>query len=319
VSGEAQLLLATDAASEGLNLHHRCRLVINLELPWTPTRLEQRIGRVERLGQTRRVHAVHLLGAGTCEEDSVAVLMARLQRADGVLSRIRSSVCEQEIAAVAIGQQQTDLTVHVQNALPDGIVTGDLRATGIEEAARLEHVRTLVEGGHESVDGRPCVAVRRRRRARPVNDWAYRVMFEDSALQPVWSTLIGLREASNLGSIAHEAIRRRIDSLCTTTEPALDTITTRLFSSVRAALAPSHSLAEARERAIAEGLRVERARLATSLLQPGLFDRRAERAAAAQYATLDEALDRCSHRLEELAREDSIAVDRRLALGLVAR
>ena len=74
VNGEVTLLLATDAASEGLNLHQRCRLVINLELPWTPVRLEQRIGRVERLGQQRRVHAVHLLAANTCEEESVAVL-----------------------------------------------------------------------------------------------------------------------------------------------------------------------------------------------------------------------------------------------------
>ena len=60
-NGAARLLLATDAASEGLNLQQRCRLVINLELPWTPLRLEQRIGRVERIGQSRRVHAVHLL------------------------------------------------------------------------------------------------------------------------------------------------------------------------------------------------------------------------------------------------------------------
>ncbi len=63
-SGAARLLLATDAASEGLNLQHRCRLVINLELPWTPLRLEQRTGRVERIGQSRRVHAVHLLAGG---------------------------------------------------------------------------------------------------------------------------------------------------------------------------------------------------------------------------------------------------------------
>src|SRR5574341_373469 len=47
--GDARLLLATDAGSEGLNLHHRCRLVVNLELPWTPLRLEQRAGRVDRI------------------------------------------------------------------------------------------------------------------------------------------------------------------------------------------------------------------------------------------------------------------------------
>ncbi|HVQ13586.1 MAG TPA: DEAD/DEAH box helicase, partial [Vicinamibacterales bacterium] len=72
--GATRVLLATDAASEGLNLHQRCRLVINLELPWTPLRLEQRIGRVERIGQSRRVHAVHLLACGTSEESFVARL-----------------------------------------------------------------------------------------------------------------------------------------------------------------------------------------------------------------------------------------------------
>src|SRR5262249_10897912 len=53
-NGGAPVLLATDAASEGLNLHHRCRLVVNLEVPWTPLRFEQRVGRVDRLGQRAR-------------------------------------------------------------------------------------------------------------------------------------------------------------------------------------------------------------------------------------------------------------------------
>ena len=57
------LLLATDAAAHGLNLQARCRLVVNLDLPWNPVRLEQRIGRVDRIGQHRMVHAVHLVGA----------------------------------------------------------------------------------------------------------------------------------------------------------------------------------------------------------------------------------------------------------------
>jgi SNF2 family DNA or RNA helicase len=61
------VLLATDAAAEGLNLHAHCRLVINLELPWNPARLEQRIGRVDRIGQRRTVHAFHLIAAQTGE------------------------------------------------------------------------------------------------------------------------------------------------------------------------------------------------------------------------------------------------------------
>jgi superfamily II DNA or RNA helicase len=72
------LLLATDAAAEGLNLHRGCRLVVNLELPWNPMRLEQRIGRVDRIGQTQTVHAFHLVAGGTGEPRILARLRARL-------------------------------------------------------------------------------------------------------------------------------------------------------------------------------------------------------------------------------------------------
>jgi len=57
-SGDLRLLLGTDAASEGLNLQRLSRL-INLDLPWNPTRLEQRKGRIQRIGQ--RHDTVHLL------------------------------------------------------------------------------------------------------------------------------------------------------------------------------------------------------------------------------------------------------------------
>ena len=75
------LLLATDAAAEGLNLHHGCRLVINLELPWNPMRLEQRIGRVDRIGQRRTVHAFHLIAGGTGETRLLARLRTRIATA----------------------------------------------------------------------------------------------------------------------------------------------------------------------------------------------------------------------------------------------
>ncbi|MCP9464993.1 MAG: SNF2-related protein [Nitrospira sp.] len=48
-----RILLATDAASEGLNLHEHCRRLYHVELPWNPNRLEQRNGRIDRHGQTR--------------------------------------------------------------------------------------------------------------------------------------------------------------------------------------------------------------------------------------------------------------------------
>lgn len=74
--GRARVLMATDAASEGLNLHRRCRWVVHLELPWSPTRLEQRTGRVDRLGQTRRVHVTRLV----LRETGEAALLSRLEQ-----------------------------------------------------------------------------------------------------------------------------------------------------------------------------------------------------------------------------------------------
>jgi superfamily II DNA or RNA helicase len=85
VSGDARLLLATDAAGEGLNLHHTCRVVVNLELPWNPVRLEQRIGRVDRIGQTRRVHVFHLIARDTVETSVAARLQSRVMHADAAV------------------------------------------------------------------------------------------------------------------------------------------------------------------------------------------------------------------------------------------
>ena len=85
------LLLATDAGSEGLNLHASCRLVINLELPWNPMRLEQRIGRVDRIGQTRTVHVINLFARDTAEGRVLANLTRRLERIR--LSEIEVAAC----------------------------------------------------------------------------------------------------------------------------------------------------------------------------------------------------------------------------------
>lgn len=84
--GRADILLATDAAGTGLNLHHRCRLVVNLELPWNPVRLEQRVGRVDRIEQTRPVHAVCLVGRAAPEERILARLAAKAEHARRALA-----------------------------------------------------------------------------------------------------------------------------------------------------------------------------------------------------------------------------------------
>jgi hypothetical protein len=64
---ECRVFLSTDAGGVGLNLQS-ASAVINFEPPWNPARLEQRVGRVHRLGQAHPVHVVHLLTKGSIEE-----------------------------------------------------------------------------------------------------------------------------------------------------------------------------------------------------------------------------------------------------------
>ena len=64
---EVLILVATDAASEGINLHRRAHLMVNYDLPWNPNRIEQRFGRIHRIGQTERCHLWNLVAIETRE------------------------------------------------------------------------------------------------------------------------------------------------------------------------------------------------------------------------------------------------------------
>src|SRR5262249_40376037 len=62
---EVRILLATDAASEGIDLQNHCNLLIHYEIPWNPSRLEQRNGRIDRHGQREKdVFIHHFVGSG---------------------------------------------------------------------------------------------------------------------------------------------------------------------------------------------------------------------------------------------------------------
>jgi hypothetical protein len=72
------ILVATDAAGEGINLQ-RAHLVVNYDLPWNPNRIEQRFGRVHRIGQTEVCHLWNLVAEGTREGDVYARLLEKLE------------------------------------------------------------------------------------------------------------------------------------------------------------------------------------------------------------------------------------------------
>ena len=93
-------ICATDAACEGLNLQ-RLGAQINVDLPWNPSRLEQRKGRVQRIGQVRDdVHILSLRYAGTVEDQVYATLSARFGDIFSVLGQLPDGFEDQWIDAV---------------------------------------------------------------------------------------------------------------------------------------------------------------------------------------------------------------------------
>ena len=75
---EVLILLATDAAGEGINLQ-RAHLMVNYDLPWNPNRLEQRFGRIHRIGQTEVCHLWNLLADETREGDVYKRLLEKIK------------------------------------------------------------------------------------------------------------------------------------------------------------------------------------------------------------------------------------------------
>jgi hypothetical protein len=81
---EVRVLLATDAAGEGINLQ-RAHLMVNYDLPWNPNRIEQRFGRIHRIGQTEVCHLWNLVAEDTREGDVYRKLLEKLEEARAAL------------------------------------------------------------------------------------------------------------------------------------------------------------------------------------------------------------------------------------------
>ncbi len=86
-SRKAQILVATEAGGEGINLQF-ANQVINYDLPWNPMRVEQRIGRVHRLGQTRDVYIYNFTTIGTIEEYIFKLLHQKIKLFENVIGNL---------------------------------------------------------------------------------------------------------------------------------------------------------------------------------------------------------------------------------------
>jgi superfamily II DNA or RNA helicase len=264
--GDADLLLATDAASEGLNLHHRCRIAINLEAPWTPTRFEQRAGRIDRLGQKGRPHIVTLASKGTFEDRVIARLVRRQASVEAAapFDRVPEPARSPNVTAL------------------------DLTSAAEAEAMRLR--RLIAMGPRQELHtrgafrARPPAAILGRSTPRALY-WALALHFVDDEGALVWRAVIGLHALLRFDC---ERSRRKaeavllgatVDAAPSLMRLALQAHATHL-AQLTTDIRDATSILVTRDRAVEAVIRLQQARLALSLLQHGLFDRRPSAAAA---------------------------------------
>jgi len=321
-AGTARVLLATDAASEGLNLHQRCRFVVTLELPWTPVRMEQRAGRVDRIGQSRTVHVVHLVARETCEETTLARLVRRI-------TRIRDTLCvaspvhdERRIADAVLGDEPAPDVDAAPRTRSVGMSTIDLRREALAEARRVTKARTLLdERSPSSTDMRGVIAHLGRRRNRRGRQciWTFTVTVASTSGQVLWEPLVTL--ATDIDEPIRPVrrdTRRYLAHAHPSVTAALRSAQGALLDRLRDDIRRPAALWRLRELELMEELRHRDARLSAGLLQRSLFDRRGERATAAQAALLEAALAASAQRVAELESLDALDIEScRLAFAAV--
>jgi superfamily II DNA/RNA helicase len=94
----AQIMVATEAAGEGINLQF-CHLMVNYDIPWNPNRLEQRMGRIHRIGQTEDVYIFNLVAGNTREGYVLSVLLKKMENMGHALGDKVFDVVGQAIGA----------------------------------------------------------------------------------------------------------------------------------------------------------------------------------------------------------------------------
>lgn len=280
--GGVRTLVTTDAAGEGLNLQARCRLVVNLELPWNPLRLEQRIGRVDRLGQHRRVHAVHLFHRESFEERVLARLERRRVRAATDLGSTSVPTSEDAVAAAVFEHRPLE-----QGWTP---LLLPATATSAESTSRAEterRLRLVVTDRTRRPPDAPVYATRARR-SRPVGAIAlvFAADLLDRTGRLAQRELVPLRIEAEPSSVLHRRLSRRLVRQLAQ-EPRVcaalgQEIANRLAAALRD-VAPAGDGLEKRAEAILSALT---RRQRHQFVQGSLFDRREEQRSHARQTAI---------------------------------
>lgn len=160
-----QILVATDAAGEGINLHKECRLMVNYDIPWNPTRLEQRMGRIHRYGQDEPVHIYNLVTSNTREGYVLEKLSTKLEqmkqdigsdrvfdviselseevRLDNLIQRVISGSTDREAAEMQLESLDEKGEEAVERATQQGLATRHINLSQVQEWLRRDKERRL--------------------------------------------------------------------------------------------------------------------------------------------------------------------------------
>ncbi|MCM3762725.1 DEAD/DEAH box helicase [Alkalihalobacillus oceani] len=116
-SNHAQVLIATEAGGEGINLQF-CSHIINYDLPWNPMRIEQRIGRIHRLGQKNDVHIYNFAVEDTVEQHILTLLYEKIHLFEAVVGELDDILTNLEFSGIED---------HVQEILLESESEGEMR------------------------------------------------------------------------------------------------------------------------------------------------------------------------------------------------
>lgn len=191
-SGEAPIMISTDAGAEGQNLQF-CNCVLNYDLPWNPMRIEQRIGRVDRLTQPKdEVFVANLYARGTIDESVYQLLALKLRMFELLFGQVTTILGELDDSKSASFESRVMEALFAEN---DSKMHGLLEQLGTElsqardrastliatdsglsnwMASAFEHRKDLTKAG--SSDLAPEVSERARMRQRRVQAWARKVL-----------------------------------------------------------------------------------------------------------------------------------------------
>ena len=142
--GSAQVMISTEAGGEGLNLQESCHVMINYDLPWNPSRLVQRIGRLYRYGQKKRVQVINIQSDDGFDNQALSLMYQRLSTIADEMASI-SDQTQEGLASEILGEllSQIDMSEILERATTLNI---NRTEEEIEEAIRVaQQSRTLEE------------------------------------------------------------------------------------------------------------------------------------------------------------------------------